>query len=161
MSSSVQPTQQLSQLPASALTGGQVASILGPGLVGLLIQGIETGLIFAQFSRWFSKYDRNGSPVLSIVVIFVTIVGLCVSPRLFISQTLYLSSFMKCADRDMLCIYMAYVRTAFWVHRSTFRFSPACCIISYAQVVPQTSPNWEDVVQSIPVRVESLPSQSS
>ncbi|KAH9171485.1 hypothetical protein EDB89DRAFT_1107126 [Lactarius sanguifluus] len=71
MSSSVPPTQP----PPSVSTLSQ-ASMLGPGLVGVLIQGIETGLVIAQFSRWFSRPDRGGSAVLSTVVIFVTVVGL-------------------------------------------------------------------------------------
>lgn len=59
--------------------------MLGPGLVGILIQGIETGLVFAQFSRWFSRPDRGGSTVLSAVVIFVTVVGLAQTGLCFAS----------------------------------------------------------------------------
>ncbi|KAI9457767.1 hypothetical protein BJY52DRAFT_453540 [Lactarius psammicola] len=75
MSSSVPPTQLLQQSLSSGLTQSQ-ASLLGPGIVGLFIQGIETGLVFAQFSRWFFRPDRSGSSILSAVVIFVTVVGL-------------------------------------------------------------------------------------
>ncbi|KAH8983539.1 hypothetical protein EDB86DRAFT_3085210 [Lactarius hatsudake] len=71
MSSSVPPTQPLPSVSTSSQ-----ASTLGPGLIGILIQGVETGLVFAQFSRWFSRPDRGGSTVLSAVVIFVTVVGL-------------------------------------------------------------------------------------
>ncbi|KAH9057119.1 hypothetical protein EDB83DRAFT_2613800 [Lactarius deliciosus] len=80
MSSSVPPTQP----PPSVSTLSQ-ASMLGPGLVGILIQGIETGLVFAQFSRWFSRPDRGGSTVLSAVVIFVTVVGLAQTGLCFAS----------------------------------------------------------------------------
>ncbi|KAH9001742.1 hypothetical protein EDB92DRAFT_1966600 [Lactarius akahatsu] len=80
MSSSVPPTQP----PPSVPTLSQ-ASVLGPGLVDILIQGIETGLVFAQFSRWFSRPDRGGSIVLSTVVIFVTVVGLAQSGLCFAS----------------------------------------------------------------------------
>ncbi|KAN0136624.1 hypothetical protein V8E53_005671 [Lactarius tabidus] len=52
------------------------ASVLGPGLVGLFVQGIETGLIFAQFSRWFYTRDRKESSILTTIVIFTTGVGL-------------------------------------------------------------------------------------
>jgi hypothetical protein len=58
------------------------ASVLGPGLVGLFVQGIETGLIFAQFSRWFYTRDRKESSIVTTIVIFTTGVGLYVSFRL-------------------------------------------------------------------------------
>ncbi|KAH9034206.1 hypothetical protein EDB85DRAFT_2144478 [Lactarius pseudohatsudake] len=61
------------------------ASVLGPGIAGLFIQGIETGLIFAQFSRWFDARDRSESPLLSTIVIFVTVVGLAQSGISFAS----------------------------------------------------------------------------
>ncbi|KAH9068032.1 hypothetical protein EDB83DRAFT_2519151 [Lactarius deliciosus] len=61
------------------------ASVLGPGIAGLFIQGIETGLIFAQFSRWFDARDRSESSLQSTVVIFVTVVGLAQSGISFAS----------------------------------------------------------------------------
>ncbi|KAI9435743.1 hypothetical protein H4582DRAFT_619940 [Lactarius indigo] len=61
------------------------ASVLGPGIAGLFIQGIETGLVIAQFSRWFCARDRSESPLLSTIVIFVTIVGLAQSGISFAS----------------------------------------------------------------------------
>jgi hypothetical protein len=54
------------------------ASVLGPGIAGLLIQGIESGLVFAQFSQWFFGSDRIENSLISIVVVFVTLVGLYV-----------------------------------------------------------------------------------
>jgi len=51
------------------------ATVLGPGVAGLFIQGLETGLVLAQFSRWFSM-ERNDSVAFSTLVIFVTMVGL-------------------------------------------------------------------------------------
>ena len=69
MTSSVPPTQ----LPQSQ------ASLLGPGIAGLFIQGIESGLVFAQFSQWFFASDRGESSLLSAVVVFVTLVGLYAS----------------------------------------------------------------------------------
>ncbi|KAH9053838.1 hypothetical protein EDB87DRAFT_149718 [Lactarius vividus] len=80
MSSPVPPTQP----PPSVSTPSQV-SMLGPGLIGVLIQGIETGLVFAQFSRWFFRPDRGGSTVLSTVVVFVTVVGLAQTGLCFAS----------------------------------------------------------------------------
>ena len=55
------------------------ASVLGPGLVGLFVQGIETGLVFAHFSQWFYARERKESSILTTVVIFATGVGLYVS----------------------------------------------------------------------------------
>lgn len=53
--------------------------MLGPGIAGLLIQGIESGLVLAQFSQWLFGSDRIESSTISIVVVFVTVVGLYVS----------------------------------------------------------------------------------
>ncbi|KAH8988358.1 hypothetical protein EDB92DRAFT_1817549 [Lactarius akahatsu] len=43
------------------------ASVLGPGIAGPFVQGIETGLVFAQ---WFLVPEHSESSVLSAVVIF-------------------------------------------------------------------------------------------
>jgi hypothetical protein len=51
-------------------------SVLDPGVAGLFIQGIETGLVFSEFSQWCFKTERTESSALSAVIIFVTIVGL-------------------------------------------------------------------------------------
>ena len=72
MPGSVPPTQP--PLPSSS-SQSQV-SVLSPGIAGLFIQGIESGLVFAQFSQWFAALDRSESSVLTTTVIFVTIVGL-------------------------------------------------------------------------------------
>ncbi|KAH9068010.1 hypothetical protein EDB83DRAFT_2519095 [Lactarius deliciosus] len=61
------------------------ASVLGPGIVGLFIQGIESGLVIAQFSQWFATLDSSESSVLSTVIIFVTVVGLAQSGICFAS----------------------------------------------------------------------------
>ena len=55
------------------------ASLLGPGIADIFIQGIEAGLVLAQFSQWFSASDRMESLFLSTIVVFVTLVGLCAS----------------------------------------------------------------------------------
>jgi hypothetical protein len=57
------------------------ALALGPGIVGLLIQGIESGLVLAYFCWWLSARGHQRY-FESTIVIFVTIVGLYVSPRL-------------------------------------------------------------------------------
>jgi hypothetical protein len=68
--------------PPSGLSQSQ-ASLLGPGITDLFIQGIETGLVFAKFSQWLYATDRRGSSLLSTVVVFVTLVGLCAFSRHF------------------------------------------------------------------------------
>ncbi|KAI9448977.1 hypothetical protein BJY52DRAFT_293646 [Lactarius psammicola] len=72
MSGSVPPTQSQ-------------ASVLGPGIAGLFIQGIQTGLVFSQFSQWFAALDGSESSVLTTIVIFVTVVGLAQSGMCFAS----------------------------------------------------------------------------
>ncbi|KAI0296971.1 hypothetical protein B0F90DRAFT_996199 [Multifurca ochricompacta] len=52
------------------------AGVLSPGIVGLFVQGLETGLVIAHFSRWFSSMERNEGLVISITIVFVTAVGL-------------------------------------------------------------------------------------
>ena len=64
----------------------QVSGVLSPGiqgLAGLFIQGIESGLVFARFSQWFYGSDRSESSLVSIIAIFVTVVGLYASSMLF------------------------------------------------------------------------------
>ena len=50
--------------------------VLGPGIAGLFVQGLETGLVIAQFCRWFSSPVRNDSTAFSTLVVFVTVAGL-------------------------------------------------------------------------------------
>lgn len=69
MSGSMTPTQ----LPQSQ------ASLISSGIAGLFIHGIESGLVFSQFSQWFSASHRSESSLLSTVVVFVTLMGLCAS----------------------------------------------------------------------------------
>ena len=54
-------------------------SSLGPGMAGLIIQGIESGLVLSQFSQWLYTSNRSESSLLSTVVVFVTVMGLCAS----------------------------------------------------------------------------------
>ncbi|KAI9464058.1 hypothetical protein BJY52DRAFT_883715 [Lactarius psammicola] len=86
MSGSVPPPPPLGFTPSQA-------SVLGPGIAGIFIQGIESGLVFAQFSQWFYG-DRSESSVISAVVIFVTAVGLAQSGICFASAwTMYVQQF--------------------------------------------------------------------
>lgn len=49
---------------------------LGPCITGLFLQGLETGLVIAEFSRWFSSSERNDSVAFSALIIFATVIGL-------------------------------------------------------------------------------------
>ncbi|KAH9000594.1 hypothetical protein EDB86DRAFT_3075068 [Lactarius hatsudake] len=70
------------------------ASVLGPGIAGLFIQGIESGLVFAHFFQWFCARDLSESPVVTTIVIFVTVVGLAQSGICFASAwTTYVQRF--------------------------------------------------------------------
>jgi len=61
---------------------------LSPGIVGLFVQGLEAGLVLAQFSSWLSIPEHTESLFIVSLTVFVTIVGLwascisCVSPLL-------------------------------------------------------------------------------
>ncbi|KAH9175779.1 hypothetical protein EDB89DRAFT_2066359 [Lactarius sanguifluus] len=84
MSDLTPPTQLPPPPPPPGFAQSQV-SVLGPGIAGLFIQGIESGLIIAQFSQWLATLDRSESSVLSTVIIFVTVVGLAQSGICFAS----------------------------------------------------------------------------
>ncbi|KAH9034201.1 hypothetical protein EDB85DRAFT_1022744 [Lactarius pseudohatsudake] len=84
MSGLAPPTQLPPPPPPPGFVQSQ-ASVLGPGIAGLFIQGIESGLVIAQFSQWFAALDRSESSVLSTVIIFVTVVGLAQSGIVFAS----------------------------------------------------------------------------
>ncbi|KAH9060677.1 hypothetical protein EDB87DRAFT_1831312 [Lactarius vividus] len=75
MSGSILPTQ---------LSQGQ-SSALGSGIVGLFIHGIEAGLVFSQFTRWFYGSGRSESSLLSTIIVFVTIIGFAQSGLSFAS----------------------------------------------------------------------------
>jgi hypothetical protein len=71
MSNSTFPTPT----PQVGMTQSQT-DVLGPGIAGLLIQGVLSGLVLGQFCRWFSAAERNDSTAFSLLVVFVTGVGL-------------------------------------------------------------------------------------
>ena len=50
-----------------------------PGIIGLFVQGLEAGLVFAQLSSWLSGPDRTDSLPVVILTVFVTTVGLWAS----------------------------------------------------------------------------------
>jgi hypothetical protein len=54
------------------------ANVLGPGIVGLFIQGIETGMVFSQLATWLSLPRRTEHRFVNILTVFITTVGLWV-----------------------------------------------------------------------------------
>jgi len=52
------------------------SSVLGPGIAGLFIQGLETGFVFSQFFQWLSATNRSKDPILCTIVVSVTVLGL-------------------------------------------------------------------------------------
>jgi len=58
-----------------------ISNVLSPGIVNLFVQGLETGLVFSQFSQWISLQRKEGIAI-TVLVLFVTTVGL--SARFFV-----------------------------------------------------------------------------
>jgi hypothetical protein len=51
-------------------------NVLAPGVIGLFVQGIETGLVFCKLSMWCSLPEHTESVYVSTMTGFVTILGL-------------------------------------------------------------------------------------
>ncbi|KAF8494842.1 hypothetical protein F5888DRAFT_605805 [Russula emetica] len=51
-----------------------ISNVLSPGIISLFIQGLETGLVFSQFSQWLSLERKEGITI-TVLVLFVTTVG--------------------------------------------------------------------------------------
>lgn len=52
---------------------------LSSGIIGLFVQGLETGLVLAQLSSWLSIPEHTEGLFVASLTVFVTIVGLCAS----------------------------------------------------------------------------------
>ena len=75
------------QLSATAIPPApsqSISNVLSPGIVSLFIQGLETGIVLSQFSQWLCL-DRREGTTITLLVLFVTTVGLSVhsSPSFF------------------------------------------------------------------------------
>ena len=64
-----------------------ISEILAPGIVGLFVQGLETGLVISQLSQWLYLGRREGIRI-TLLVVFVTTVGLSAFARLTSNQFL-------------------------------------------------------------------------
>ncbi|KAH9052039.1 hypothetical protein EDB83DRAFT_1207234 [Lactarius deliciosus] len=60
------------------------ANVLSPGIVGLFIQGIETGMIFSQLATWLSL-PRTEHCFVTTLTVFITTVGLIQTAVYFFS----------------------------------------------------------------------------
>jgi hypothetical protein len=52
-----------------------ISEVLAPGIIGLFVQGLVTGLIITQLSRWL-YLERTDSVAVNVLVVFVTTIGL-------------------------------------------------------------------------------------
>jgi hypothetical protein len=78
---------QLSAAPG--IPPQSISNVLGPGIVSLFIQGLETGLVLSQFSQWLSL-ERKERIIITVLVLFVTTVGLSAhSPTLRFSESVF------------------------------------------------------------------------
>jgi hypothetical protein len=134
-----------------------LSTVLGPGIVGLFIQGLITGLVIAQFSRWFSAPERNENAAFSALIIFLTAVGWCVFFRLNTHITLLTSS----ADKVCNLVYISHPPG-----QSTSSSLGRMCVLPLllyfrdtpdATALPQICPDWMDFIQALPVRTVKSP----
>jgi len=52
-----------------------MSDLLTPGIVSIFVQGLETGLVLSQISQWL-YLERKDGPAITMLVLFVTTVGL-------------------------------------------------------------------------------------
>ena len=65
--------------PTTVLAGAPLqnrASDLSPGIIGLLVQGIEIAMVFSQLATWLSLPGRTKHRFITILTVFITAVGL-------------------------------------------------------------------------------------
>ena len=65
----------LPPLPPPQSFHPSIINVLGPGIISLFVQGLETGLVFSQFAQWLSLERKEGITI-TLLVLFVTTVGL-------------------------------------------------------------------------------------
>ena len=54
-----------------------ISDVRAPGIVGLFVQGFQTGLVVSQLAQWLSL-KRTESASMMALVAFVTVIGLSV-----------------------------------------------------------------------------------
>ncbi len=79
-----------------------IGEVRAPGIVGLFVQGFQTGLVVSQLAQWLNL-KRTESASMVALVAFVTAIGLSVfthpSARLIPAEFfIYLKSHLVCVD---------------------------------------------------------------
>ena len=62
--------------PPTGASGGSPAHVLGPGIVGIFIQGTETGMVFSQLATWLSLLGHTEHRFVTVLTVFITTIGL-------------------------------------------------------------------------------------
>ncbi|KAH9057612.1 hypothetical protein EDB87DRAFT_1578611 [Lactarius vividus] len=52
-----------------------LSEVRAPGIVGLFVQGVQTGLVVSQWAQWLNLERRESTSIIALVV-FVTVIGL-------------------------------------------------------------------------------------
>jgi uncharacterized membrane protein len=53
------------------------SDVTAPGIVGLFVQGFQTGLVLSQLAQWLNLKRTESAP-MTVLVVFVTLIGLSV-----------------------------------------------------------------------------------
>jgi hypothetical protein len=83
-------------------TSGDARSLsaaFSPGILGLFVQGLETGLVLSQLSSWLSFPECTESRLVIILTAFVTTLDLWVYCLLYLSISLLLIRSKACKQR--------------------------------------------------------------
>ena len=62
--------QQAVQAPQQS-----VSEVIAPGIVGLFVQGFQTGLVVSQLAQWLNLKRTESATTIALVT-FVTFIGL-------------------------------------------------------------------------------------
>ncbi|KAN0120461.1 hypothetical protein V8E52_004288 [Russula decolorans] len=62
------------RLFAPGIPHQSISNVLGPGIISLFVQGLETGLVLSQFFQWISLERKEGITI-TVLVLFVTTIG--------------------------------------------------------------------------------------
>jgi hypothetical protein len=94
-----------------------MSNVLGPGIVSLFVQGLETGLVLSQFSQWLSLERKEGITI-TVLVLFVTTVGLSAHSLSFLLRVCFLTWLTRCSVETAICFFVCMENL-----RSSFRTS--------------------------------------